>query len=116
VSGLSAATAYQYRLLCYFEQSAPLFAGNQLTDGTLTTLAGATRSPSFAFSLATFSGATSYRTTLTAPDGVTQYTSTCTTSPCVVASVPVGDYTAVQQWLAGATVIASSDAQAASVR
>lgn len=37
VSGLSAATLYQYRILCYFSQTSPLFSGAQITDGNFTT-------------------------------------------------------------------------------
>lgn len=37
VTGLSAATAYSYRILCYFSQLAPLWNANYITDGTFTT-------------------------------------------------------------------------------
>jgi hypothetical protein len=53
---------------------------------------------------------------LTSLDGITLYTNTCSTSPCVVSSVPVGDYSMVQQWLNGSTVIAASDSQPISFR
>ena len=116
LTGLSAATPYNYRVLCYFEQLSPLFAGSQITDGTFTTLAAGTRDPSFAFSLAEFSGSANFKVTMTAPDGVTRYANTCGASPCVLANVPVGTYSTVQQWLNGSTVIATSDAQEVAVR
>ena len=124
-TGLTARSAYQYRLLCYFDQGEGTSAGwflfpsdpsNMLTDGTFTTLAGGPSNPAFAFSLDTFTGSTNFKVTMTAPDGLAQYSNTCTTSPCVVSAVPVGDYSTVRSWLSGLIVIASSDAQVVNVR
>jgi hypothetical protein len=122
-TGLSISTAYQYRVLCYFDQSEASTAGwfsfasdtsNLQTAGAFTTLATGASSPSFAFSV--ISGSTAFRVALTSLDGITLYANTCSTSPCVVSSVPVGDYSMVQQWLAGSTVIAASDSQPISFR
>ena len=124
-ASLTPGQPYQYRILCYFDQSEGITAGwlafppdpsNLATDGTFTTFAVSLRNPAFAFSLATFAGSTAFKVTMTEPDGVTQYSNTCATSPCVVSDVPVGDYSTVRQWMAGSTVIASSDAQTVSVR
>jgi len=128
ITGLTAGTAYYYRLLCYFDQSAaaawfafpsdPYLAGNPnslQTDGTLTTLASATRNPSFPFVLSDFGAADHFKATMTSTNG-TPYTNTCTASPCVVANVPVGDYSTVRQYLIGATVIVPGVAQIVSVR
>jgi len=116
VTGLAAGSTYQYRVLCYAEQLSPLFTGSQITDGSFTTLTAVTRNPSFTFSLAAFTGSTSFAVTMTAPDGVTQYTGSCTTSPCVVRSVPIGDYSTVEQWLADSTGVARSDTQVVNIR
>jgi hypothetical protein len=130
VTGLPASTGGEYRLLCHFDQSAaskmgwfsfasdPFVASspNSLaTDGTFSTLANATRNPSFDFAFSQFPGATSFSVTLTSPGGV-QYLNTCTASPCTASNVPVGDYSAVQQWLAGSTVVASGDSQVVNIR
>ena len=114
-TGLTPASVYQYRILCYFEQTSDLFSGDQITDGTFFTPSTGSASPSFSFSLADFASATSFKVTLTAVDG-TQYAGTCITSPCVVPNVPLGDYSTVQQWFAGSTAVASSDAQLVAVR
>ena len=97
-------SSYQYRILCYFDQSEGITAGwlafppdpsNLATDGTFTTFAVSLRNPAFAFSLATFAGWTAFKVTMTEPDGVTQYSNTCATSPCVsdvpVATIPLCD-------------------------
>jgi hypothetical protein len=123
-NGLSPATAYQYRVICYFDQSEGMGAGwfsfpsdpsNLATSGTFTTLAASAANVSFPFTLAQFTGSTSTAITITALDG-TQQTHTCTASPCTLDQVPVGDYSAVQQWLAGSTVVGFSDQQMVNVR
>ena len=124
-SGLTASTSYQYRLLCVFDQSEgategwfsfPSDPSNLATDGTFTTLAAGTRSPSFAFALSDFAGTDHYKVTMTATDGVTTYTNTCTASPCVVASVPAGDYSTLREYLTGTAVIVPGVLQTISVR
>jgi len=115
LTGLIADAPYNYRLLCYFDQTSDLFSGGQITDGTFSTLAAGTRNRSFTFALSAFPGATSFKVTLTPISGP-PYSNVCTASPCVVSDVPVGDYSAILQWLAGTTPLGASDAQLVGVR
>jgi hypothetical protein len=114
--------SYPYRVLCYYPQDAtnspwfefPSDASNLNTSGTVTTLSTGTRNPSFVFDLTPFAGATSVTLTMTAIGG-TQYSNTCTVSPCVVSTVPLGDYGAVWRYSGGGRVW-TGDPQQVSVR
>lgn len=115
VTGLTAGANYNYRLVCYFEQTSPLFSGDQITDGAFATLPAGTGSLSFPFRLTAVPNATMFQVSLTGIDGVA-YSQNCAASPCVVPNLPLGDYSSVRRWLNGSTVLASSDPQQVSVR
>ena len=107
VTGLSASTAYQYRLMCYYSQSRPWFSfpsesSNMATEGSSTTAASGTSTVSVGFSLP--SGAASVEVTLTPLVG-SAVTAACSASPCSVAGVANGaNLETIQYWSgAGAT-------------
>lgn len=120
-TGLTASHGYQYRILCYFDQTEARTAGwfafpsdpsNLETAGTLTTLASATRTVAVPFSLSAFAGAVTFSVGLRAADGTSFYhNDTCTSGPtCSLSGVPVGDYTVSKRWLNGSGgVVAAND-------
>lgn len=87
-TGLAALTNYDYRGGCYFEQSAASeFIPSQITSGTVTTARSATTTMNTTFTLP--SGATKVLVSFQGLAG-SPASATCTTSPCVIAGVPVG--------------------------
>jgi hypothetical protein len=107
VTGLSASTAYQYRLMCYYSQSRPWFSfpsesSNMITEGSAATVASGTRTVAVGLSFP--SGAASVTVTLTPLVG-SAVMATCSTSPCSVAGVANGaNLETIQYWSgAGAT-------------
>lgn len=91
VTGLTASTAYQYRLMCYYSQSRPWFSfpsdtTNMVTEGSTTTTASSTRTYVAGGTLP--SGATQVTVTVTPPGGMAL---TATGAlPVSIASVPAG--------------------------
>lgn len=88
-TGLSFSTAYQYRLMCYFDQSTSQeFLSSQVTSGTIATASGTTRTLQFAYTLP--SGATKASVSLQPVSGSPVVTA-CGASPCAI-SVATGVY------------------------
>jgi hypothetical protein len=101
ITSLTASTAYQYRLMCYFDQTtAAEFASDEITTGTFTTTAAASRTVTQGFVLPT--GATQILVTYT-PFSGSAVTQTCTTSPCSL-TVTSGAYTVTMQPQTGGAV------------
>ncbi len=87
-TSLTASTAYDYRLQCYFDQTSTMeFLPGQITSGTISTAAASTRTVLTTFTLP--SGATKVIVSFQGLQG-SPVSATCTTSPCSVALVPVG--------------------------
>lgn len=89
VTGLTASTAYSWRLLCYYAQvndgrQWDNWPASQLTTGSVTTSGSNTMTLSVKYNLSGISGATKARITVYKADGSTT-TTTCTASPCSVA-------------------------------
>ncbi len=107
VTGLSASSNYQYRLMCAYSQSRPWFSfpsepSNMATEGSVPTAAAGTGTVAVGFSLP--SGAVSVKVTLTPLVG-TAASAVCASSPCSIAGVANGaNQEAIQYWSgAGAT-------------
>ena len=85
VTGLPAATSYQYRILCYFTQTAAQeFPADQQTSGTFSTSVATARNVILAVPLASVSGAVTARITLTPAGGGSPIQNLCHASPCTV--------------------------------
>lgn len=116
VNGLNASSPYQYRLMCYYSQTAPWFSfpselSNMVTDGaTASTAAAGTRGLLLYFNLPP--GAVSAQFTATGLGG-SPLTATCSTSPCGIADVPNGNVFVEVQYLNGAGGAVSSGTLAA---
>ena len=111
VSGLTAATAYQHRILCYYKQvnDGVLyldFQPDQITDGSFRTATAGTGIATVPFRLSNIPNAAKIQVTLTPVSG-TPVISTCTTSPCRV-TVNNGDHTLNVQYLSAANQSLSS--------
>lgn len=92
VAGLSLNTSYQYRLMCYFDQSAAFeFPADQITSGTKSTTAAVARNASVGFSLSGTSRAVKERVTFTPLGGGAATDQICTVSPCSIA-ITAGSY------------------------
>jgi hypothetical protein len=123
-TGLTASHAYLYRINGYFDQTEAISIGwlsfppdpsNLQTNGTATTLASASVTPTITCNIAAFSGATSCIVTMTPISG-SPVTCTSTGVSCAPSTIPVGDYSVARQWLAGAVGKGASDAQRTSIR
>jgi hypothetical protein len=89
-TGLAANTTYQYRIMCYFDQSAAYeFLSSQITSGTVTTAANIATTVFQTFTLP--QGATKAVFAFSAPDG-SMVNQTCPTSPCSV-NLSAGNWT-----------------------
>jgi hypothetical protein len=89
-TGLTANTTYQYRIMCYFDQSAAYeFLSSQITSGTVSTPANIATSVFQTFTLP--QGASEAVFTFVASDGTT-VRQTCSSSPCSVNLSP-GNWT-----------------------
>jgi hypothetical protein len=123
-SSLPASTAHSYRILCHADQteganlgwfSFPSDPSNLQTNGTFTTLANTATSPQFTFSPSLISSFSTFRVTLTPLSGSDIVTS-CTTSPCTVGPIAVGDYSMKQEWLSSGVVKLSGTTPSVSIR
>jgi hypothetical protein len=89
-TGLTANTNYQYRIMCYFDQSAAYeFLPSQITSGTVTTAANIATTVYQTFTLP--SGASKAVFAFAAANGTTVH-QTCSSSPCSVSLSP-GNWT-----------------------
>lgn len=89
VTGLTAVTNYQYRIICYYQQlndgrQWDDWPTSQLTTGTFTTGGSSTMTLSVSYSISSIPNATKARYTVYMGDGTSTVT-TCTASPCLVA-------------------------------
>jgi hypothetical protein len=90
VSNLTAGTAYQYRIMCYFDQQALYeFLPKQITSGTVATMLAANRTIQIAYQLP--AGATQASITFT-PIAGSPITQSCASSPCAI-TLGTGSYT-----------------------
>lgn len=124
-TGLTAGTAYNYRLMCRFAQigssgpDEPWFAfpsehGNMQTEGTVSTTASGTSTGAVQFSFP--STATSVVMTLTPLTG-SPVVQTCSASPCVFSSITRGDYFASNVYKnSGGSQVSAGPAGVVSVR
>jgi hypothetical protein len=81
-TGLAPNTTYQYRIMCYFDQSAAYeFLSSQITSGSVTTAANIATTVFQTFTLPP--GASKAVFAFAAPDGTTVH-QTCSSSPCSV--------------------------------
>lgn len=95
IPGLSAGTAYQYRLMCYFDQSADYeFSADRVTTGTFTTATAAKRPVEIGFHLP--NGAAKALITLSPPVG-NPTVQTCSASPCTI-PLEGGTYTRTTEY------------------
>jgi hypothetical protein len=91
-TGLTASTAYQYRLMCYYDQKASYeFQADQITSGTISTIASGLRSLQAGYGTLP-SPATQVLLTLTPLSG-SATTLVCTNSPCQIGPITTGVYT-----------------------
>lgn len=102
-TSLTAATAYQYRIQCYFDQSATYeFLPSQITSATVTTSVVAGRTPKIGFTLP--AGASKASVTMTPFSGSPVVTA-CASSPCTL-TVAAGSYTqSIQPQTAGSVSV-----------
>jgi hypothetical protein len=108
VSALNPNTAYQYRLMCYFDQAAAYeFLPDQITTGTATTATALARTVFETFTLPTGAAAAAF--SFVAADG-SVVNQTCNTSPCAV-GLGVGTWTRKLVFqTAGSAVVGSPSA------
>ncbi len=95
LTGLAASGAYEYRILCYFEQINDgvlytEYTPDQITRGKFETLPVGTGRISLQFEAASVPGAVRMDVTLT-PLAGPAVTASCSTSPCAIPA-PIGDY------------------------
>jgi hypothetical protein len=109
-TGLTPSTLYQYRVMCYFNQSSFMEVdADQITYGTVTTSASATRTVSLS-TVYLPTGATQALVTYTPLSGST-VSNTCTSFPCS-ASLPTNTYTrTVQPQTSGAVSVGGPSVQ-----
>ncbi len=89
-TGLTPGTPYQYRIMCYFEQSAAYeFLPSEVTSGTITTSTGTPRVVFQNFKLPAGAGKAVFDF---AAEGGSHVTQTCLSSPCSV-NLDVGTWT-----------------------
>jgi len=120
VTGLSASTAYAWRLLCYYAQTNDgrqwdNWPTSQVTAGSVTTGSTNTMTLSVEYNLSAISGATKARYTVYMADG-TSTTTTCTSSPCSIAFTRSAVESRMEALSAADVVLVTGDRQAVTLQ
>lgn len=120
VTGLTASTAYTWRLLCYYQQvndgrQWDNWPTSQLTTGSVTTAPSNTMTLSVAYNLSAITGATKARITVYMADGSSTVT-TCTSSPCSVAFTRSAVESRMDALSAADAVLVTGDRQAVTLQ